>query len=101
MRVLLDQSLMSHGHRCPCLTCTVKIAQVGISEVVYAHGYNMDESVRNCKMKYFVFGGIVVLMWLNSERRHTQVCRRTSTTIYSSKHFVPPIHSIDVDLTHR
>ncbi|KAL5333293.1 cytidine deaminase-like protein [Aspergillus crustosus] len=27
---------------CPCLTCTVKIAQVGISEVVYLQGYNMD-----------------------------------------------------------
>ncbi|PKY02901.1 putative deoxycytidylate deaminase [Aspergillus campestris IBT 28561] len=28
---------------CPCLTCTVKIAQVGISEVVYSQGYNMDQ----------------------------------------------------------
>ncbi|PWY63305.1 deoxycytidylate deaminase [Aspergillus heteromorphus CBS 117.55] len=27
---------------CPCLTCTVKIAQVGITEVVYSQGYNMD-----------------------------------------------------------
>lgn len=31
--------------RCPCLTCTVKIAQVGISEVVYSKGYNMDKEV--------------------------------------------------------
>lgn len=31
--------------RCPCLTCTVKIAQVGISEVVYSQGYNMDSDV--------------------------------------------------------
>lgn len=31
---------------CPCLTCTVKIAQVGISEVVYSQGYNMDQDVR-------------------------------------------------------
>ncbi|KAL1999892.1 hypothetical protein VTN02DRAFT_3848 [Thermoascus thermophilus] len=28
---------------CPCLTCTVKIAQVGISEVVYSQSYNMDK----------------------------------------------------------
>ncbi|KAJ5097559.1 histidine biosynthesis bifunctional protein hisB [Penicillium angulare] len=28
---------------CPCLTCTVKITQVGISEVVYSQGYNMDK----------------------------------------------------------
>lgn len=27
---------------CPCLTCSVKIAQVGISEVVYNQGYMVD-----------------------------------------------------------
>jgi len=27
---------------CPCLTCSIKIAQVGVSEVVYNHGYSMD-----------------------------------------------------------
>ncbi|KMQ41366.1 P-loop containing nucleoside triphosphate hydrolase [Trichophyton rubrum] len=27
---------------CPCLTCSVKIAQLGISEVVYSQGYHMD-----------------------------------------------------------
>ncbi|KAJ6260609.1 hypothetical protein Dda_4835 [Drechslerella dactyloides] len=27
---------------CPCLTCSVKIAQVGISEVVYSQAYSMD-----------------------------------------------------------
>ncbi|KAF4981602.1 hypothetical protein FZEAL_2614 [Fusarium zealandicum] len=27
---------------CPCLTCSIKICQVGISEVVYAHTYSMD-----------------------------------------------------------
>src|ERR1700709_508139 len=38
----LDQSLPS---RCPCLTCSVKIAQVGISEVVYSYDYNVDTMV--------------------------------------------------------
>lgn len=28
---------------CPCLTCSIKICQVGIGEVVYAHGYSMDK----------------------------------------------------------
>jgi dCMP deaminase len=28
---------------CPCLTCSIKIAQVGISEVVYSQGYSMDK----------------------------------------------------------
>ncbi|ROT41221.1 hypothetical protein SODALDRAFT_322403 [Sodiomyces alkalinus F11] len=27
---------------CPCLTCSIKICQVGIREVVYAQGYSMD-----------------------------------------------------------
>jgi len=27
---------------CPCLTCSIKIAQVGVSEVVYSQGYSMD-----------------------------------------------------------
>ena len=29
---------------CPCLTCSVKITQVGISEVVFSQSYNMDEA---------------------------------------------------------
>lgn len=31
---------------CPCLTCSVKIAQVGVKEVVYSQSYNMDEDSR-------------------------------------------------------
>ncbi|KAF3345280.1 3-isopropylmalate dehydrogenase [Verticillium dahliae VDG2] len=27
---------------CPCLTCSIKVCQVGIREVVYAQGYSMD-----------------------------------------------------------
>lgn len=30
---------------CPCLTCSIKIAQVGISEVVYSQSYSMDKEV--------------------------------------------------------
>ncbi|KAI5807487.1 cytidine deaminase-like protein [Peziza echinospora] len=29
---------------CPCLTCSIKIVQVGISEVVYSQSYSMDDS---------------------------------------------------------
>ncbi|KAL2190853.1 hypothetical protein L209DRAFT_747203 [Thermothelomyces heterothallicus CBS 203.75] len=28
---------------CPCLTCSIKIVQVGIGEVVYSQGYSMDQ----------------------------------------------------------
>lgn len=27
---------------CPCLTCSIKITQVGVGEVVYSRGYSMD-----------------------------------------------------------
>lgn len=30
---------------CPCLTCAIKIVQVGVVEVVYAEGYSMDIQV--------------------------------------------------------
>lgn len=30
---------------CPCLTCAIKIVQVGVVEVVYAEGYSMDAAV--------------------------------------------------------
>ena len=30
---------------CPCLTCSIKIVQVGISQVVYSQGYSMDQEV--------------------------------------------------------
>lgn len=33
-------------HRCPCLTCTVKIVQCGVKEVVYSLSYSMDEASR-------------------------------------------------------
>ena len=42
--------ILTDNPSCPCLTCTVKITQVGISEVVYSQGYNMDSEV--CNHKY-------------------------------------------------
>ena len=30
---------------CPCLTCSIKIVQVGITEVVYSRSYHMDTAV--------------------------------------------------------
>lgn len=32
---------------CPCLTCSVKIVQVGITEVVFSQSYHMDAEVSN------------------------------------------------------
>ena len=31
-----------YSSTCPCLTCSVKIAQMGIGEVVYHTGYSVD-----------------------------------------------------------
>ncbi|EEB08608.2 deoxycytidylate deaminase [Schizosaccharomyces japonicus yFS275] len=41
---------------CPCLTCSVKIAQVGISEVVYSTSYSMD----NQSADILKAGGVVL-----------------------------------------
>jgi dCMP deaminase len=30
---------------CPCLTCSIKIVQVGVMDVVYGQGYSMDAEV--------------------------------------------------------
>lgn len=39
----LREGAVLYCDTCPCLTCSIKIAQVGISEVVYAYRYSMDE----------------------------------------------------------
>ncbi|KAI1466026.1 cytidine deaminase-like protein [Daldinia caldariorum] len=49
-----DGSLL-YCNTCPCLTCSIKIVQVGITEVVYSQGYSMDtetaEIFRNAGVK--------------------------------------------------
>lgn len=37
-----DNSIL-YCNTCPCLTCSIKIIQVGITEVVYSQSYSMDE----------------------------------------------------------
>lgn len=39
-------SPLNHVTSCPCLTCSIKIVQVGIKEVVYDKSYYMDAEVR-------------------------------------------------------
>ena len=41
-RERVSQGAVLYCDTCPCLTCSIKIAQVGISEVVYNQGYSMD-----------------------------------------------------------
>lgn len=46
MRCAVDFPSETDSDRCPCLTCSVKITQVGISEVVFSQRYGMDEQVK-------------------------------------------------------
>lgn len=39
-----DERGVLYCNTCPCLTCSIKIVQSGIKEVVYAQSYSMDES---------------------------------------------------------
>lgn len=51
---------------CPCLTCSVKIVQTGIKEVVYSHSYRMDEQ----SLRILKDGNVIV-------RQHKLVDERT------------------------
>ncbi|RKP31495.1 hypothetical protein METBISCDRAFT_13969 [Metschnikowia bicuspidata] len=41
-RIAGDRSIL-YCNTCPCLTCSIKIVQSGIKQVVYAQSYSMDE----------------------------------------------------------
>ncbi|KXJ91025.1 cytidine deaminase-like protein [Microdochium bolleyi] len=41
-RERIRQGSVLYCNTCPCLTCSIKIVQVGIGEVVYNQGYSMD-----------------------------------------------------------
>ncbi|GAA5830783.1 hypothetical protein JCM3766R1_003425 [Sporobolomyces carnicolor] len=40
------EAAVLYCNTCPCLTCTVKIVQCGVKEVVYSLSYSMDEASR-------------------------------------------------------
>ncbi|OAX85201.1 hypothetical protein ACJ72_00430 [Emergomyces africanus] len=42
-RERIGEGSILYCNTCPCLTCSVKIAQLGISEVVYSQSYSMDK----------------------------------------------------------
>lgn len=39
----VEENSILYCNTCPCLTCSIKIVQVGITEVVYSQSYSMDE----------------------------------------------------------
>ncbi|KAF6228344.1 hypothetical protein HO133_008074 [Letharia lupina] len=53
-RERIREGSILYCNTCPCLTCSIKITQVGISEVVYSQGYGMD----NETAAVFVEGGV-------------------------------------------
>lgn len=40
--IRIDKSCTLYCDTCPCITCSVKIVQAGVGEVVYSQSYNMD-----------------------------------------------------------
>lgn len=60
-----DGSIL-YCNTCPCLTCSIKIVQVGISEVVYSQGYSMDTETaqvfRNAGIKLRQFSPVSMLL---------------------------------------
>ncbi|ODQ64817.1 hypothetical protein NADFUDRAFT_8440, partial [Nadsonia fulvescens var. elongata DSM 6958] len=45
---------------CPCLTCSIKIVQTGVTEVVYSQSYSMDEA----SAKVLKAGGVVLRQYI-------------------------------------
>lgn len=43
-RARVEDCAILYCNTCPCLTCTIKIVQCGITEVVYSQSYSMDEA---------------------------------------------------------
>jgi dCMP deaminase len=53
-RERIREGSVLYCNTCPCLTCSIKIVQVGISEVVYNQGYSMDGETA----RVFLSGGV-------------------------------------------
>lgn len=62
--IRIDNTCTLYCDTCPCITCSVKIVQAGIGEVVYSQSYNMDgESIAifdnaGIKIRQFDHAGI-------------------------------------------
>lgn len=81
---------------CPCLTCSIKICQVGITEVVYAHGYSMDRetaavfSQAGVKLRQFIpVSSCEALRLILLQPFDTIVCFFVSGADFSSSSFHP------------
>ncbi|OBA26881.1 hypothetical protein HANVADRAFT_24366 [Hanseniaspora valbyensis NRRL Y-1626] len=62
--IRIDSDCVLYCDTCPCITCSVKIVQAGIGEVVYSQSYNMDSESfaifeeAGIKIRQFDHGGI-------------------------------------------
>lgn len=67
-RERIREGSVLYCNTCPCLTCSIKICQVGISEVVYSQGYSMDSETASVfreagvKLRQFVPVGCALLV---------------------------------------
>jgi dCMP deaminase len=43
-RERIKEGSVIYCNTCPCVTCSVKIVQVGIAEVVYSRGYSLERA---------------------------------------------------------
>lgn len=66
---------------CPCLTCAVKIAQVGITEVIFSRVYNMDKAVRS----YFDFISDIIDIEIQKGFYSSLRGRNQASTVFSSR----------------
>jgi dCMP deaminase len=95
----IGETATLYCNTCPCLTCSVKITQVGISEVVYNQGYLVDDqSARifaesGVRLRQFSppTDGLVDLSLDNLPSDHVHEQAEDLRDVLDSEYFVRPL----------
>lgn len=95
----IGETATLYCNTCPCLTCSVKITQVGISEVVYNQGYLVDDqSARifaesGVRLRQFSppTDGLVDLSLDNTPSNHVHKQGEDVRDVLDSEYFIRPL----------
>lgn len=95
----IGETATLYCNTCPCLTCSVKITQVGISEVVYNQGYLVDDqSARifaesGVRLRQFSppTDGLVDLSLDNIPSNHVHKQGEDVRDVLDSEYFIRPL----------
>lgn len=95
----IGENAILYCNTCPCLTCSVKITQVGISEVVYNQGYLVDTQTADIfaesgvRLRQFSppTGGLVDLSLVASSSAGEETRIGDARDVFRDEGFVRPL----------